>query len=252
VATIMTTPVPSIHPRLAFRISLVAGLAILALTVMSALQGPVRPCGDLRAGYAPIVAFELARDEADLTALFGRPGDPCRAQVIEHMDAINWIDVLVFIPLYGVFMAFFFVGMHPSALRLARLGVQITILACLGDYAENTCLMQLTPALDAGSTWLALLPWATGVKWLGLGLAAGVAALIFARTRTQAWWHALAALACVVALAVTIAALAAPRTFGPILSPAIGLSWLAYLVTATVGAFRAGPVQRGETVFPAS
>ena len=248
----MTSPVPSIHPQLAFRVSLVAGLVILALTVMSALQSPVRPCGELREGYAPIVAFELARDAADLNALFGRPGDPCRAEVIERMDAINWIDVLVFIPVYGVFVAFFFAGMRASAPRLARLGVQITIIACLGDYAENTCPMQLTPALDARSIWLALLPWATGVKWLGLGVAAGIAALIFAKTRAQAWWHIPVALACAVALLVTVATLAAPRAFGPILSPAIGLSWLAFLLTAAIRAFRRGPAQRGETVFPAS
>jgi hypothetical protein len=244
---------PPIHPQLAFRISLVAGLVILALTMMSALQEPLRPCGDLRAGYAPIIAFELARSEADLNALFGQPGDPCRAQVIEHMDAINWIDVLAFIPIYGVFMAFFFVGMHASVPRLARLGLQLTIVACLGDYAENTCLMNLTPGLDAGSIWLALLPWATGVKWLGLGLAAGVGAVIYVQARAQAWWYLAAALACAIALAATLAALASPREFGPILSPGIGLSWLAFLLTAAIRSFRpARAVQRDEPVFPAS
>jgi len=249
----MTSPVPPIHPRLAFRISLVAGLVIVALTVMSALQAPMHPCGGLRENYAPIVAFELARNEGDLNALFGHPGDPCRAALVERMDAINWIDVLVFIPLYGVFMAFFFAGMHGSVPRLARLGVQITILACLGDYAENTCLMNMTPALDPDSIWLALLPWATGVKWLGLGLAAGVATLIYVKTRKQAWWHIPAALGCVCALVATLAALAAPRAFGPILSPGIGLSWLAFLVTAAIRAFRpARALQREETVFPAS
>ena len=237
----MTSSLPPIHPRLAFRISLVAGLVILALTVLSMTQEPVQPCGDLREGYAPIIAFELARSEADLNALFGAANDPCRAGMIARMDAINWVDVLVFIPLYGVFMAFCFVGLQASEPRMGELGVQTTLVAVIGDYAENICLMKLTPGLDPQSVWLTLLPWATGVKWLALGGAAAIAALIYMKARRTAWWYAIAALACAVAPITTLAALASPHSFGPILSPGIGVSWLVLLLTAASGALRRTP-----------
>ena len=89
--------IPPMHPRAAFRISLAAGLLVLAVTLFSATQEPVRPCGNLPQNYAPIIAFELARNAADLEAIFGTQ-EPCRAEVIERMDAINVVDVLVYIP----------------------------------------------------------------------------------------------------------------------------------------------------------
>ena len=64
-------------------------------------------------------------------------------KIIERMDAINLVDVLVYIPAYGVFMAFFFLGMRERHASLATLGFRVTIIAVLGDYAENACLMNL-------------------------------------------------------------------------------------------------------------
>ena len=157
------------HPRAAFRISFAAGLLVLAVTLFSATQPPVQPCGNLPQNYAPIIAFELARSPADLDAIFGN--EPCRSGVVERMDAINLVDVLVYIPVYGVFMAFFFLGMRGRHAALGTLGFRIAVSAALGDYAENACLMNLTPQLDPASIWFTLLPWATGIKWLGLGVA---------------------------------------------------------------------------------
>src|SRR5262245_41179719 len=156
------------HPRAAFRISLAAGLLVLAVTLLSATQEPVRPCGNLPQNYAPIIAFELARSDADLAAIFGT-AEPCRSTAVERMDAINLVDVLVYIPAYGVFMAFLFLGLRSRHAALATLGFRISVVAALGDFAENACLMNLTPALDPSSIWFTLLPWATAVKWLGLG-----------------------------------------------------------------------------------
>jgi hypothetical protein len=245
----MTTPAPSrIRSIVALRISLAAGLLILVLTVLSALREPVRPCGDLPSGYAPIIAFELARTADDLAAIFGPPGDPCRAGVVEAMDAINWIDVLAFIPLYGAFMIFFFAGMRERDGRLARLGIWVSVVAVLGDYAENACLMHLTPALDPASIWLALLPWATAIKWVALGVAAGIAALIYARASDRRAWHILAAIGCFVSLLVSLAAMASPHRFGPMLSPAIGVSWLTFLVTALLDSFAGNAARRATAV----
>jgi hypothetical protein len=225
------------HPRAAFRISFAAGLLVLAVTLFSATQEPVRPCGNLPQNYAPIIAFELARSSADLEAIFGTQ-EPCRTEVIERMDAINLVDVLVYIPVYGVFMAFFFLGMRGRHAALGTLGFRVAILAALGDFAENACLMNLTPQLDPASTWFTLLPWATGSKWLGLGAAAAIAATIYVKAVGARLWNSLAALLCAAAFLSTVAAIAVPAMFGPFVGLGVGLSWLAYLITAGAGAFR--------------
>jgi hypothetical protein len=217
------------HPRAAFRISFAAGLLVLAVTLLSATQEPVRPCGNLPQNYAPIIAFELARSGDDLQAIFGTQ-EPCRSTVVEQMDAINLVDVLVYIPAYGVFMAFFFLGMRSRHALLGTLGFWVSLLAVLGDFAENACLMSLTPALDPSSTGFALLPWATGVKWLGLGVAAGIAAALYRSN--------IATLVCGAALFVTVSAILSPAQTGPIVALGVGLSWLTYLITAALAAFR--------------
>jgi hypothetical protein len=225
------------HPRAAFRISLAAGLLVLAVTVLSATQEPVRPCGNLPQNYAPIIAFELARSADDLQAIFGTQ-EPCRSAVVASMDAINLVDVLVYIPAYGVFMAFFFLGMRARHAALGTLGFRIAVLAALGDYAENACLMSLTPAVDPSSAWFALLPWATGVKWLGLGAAAAIAAAIYVKSTHARAFNVAAALLCAAAFVGTVAAIAVPARFGPMIGPGVGLSWLVYLITAAAAAFR--------------
>ena len=225
------------HPRAAFRISFAAGLLVLAVTLFSTTQEPVRPCGNLPQNYAPIIAFELARSPADLDAIFGMQ-EPCRTEVIGRMDAINLVDVLVYIPVYGVFMAFFFLGMRGRHAPLGTLGFRIAVLAALGDFAENACLMNLTPQLDPTSLWFTLLPWATGIKWLGLGVAGAIAAMIFVKSSGARVWNYLAALLCAAAFLSTAAAIAVPAMFGPLVSLGVGLSWLVYLIAAGVASFR--------------
>ena len=225
------------HPRAAFRISFAAGLLVLAVTLFGATQQPVQPCGNLPQNYAPIIAFELARSTADLEAIFGTQ-EPCRSGVVERMDAVNLVDVLVYIPAYGVFMAFFFLGMRGRHAALGTLGFRFAVVAALGDYAENACLMNLTPQLDPASVWFTLLPWATGIKWLGLGAAAAIAAAIYVKSSSARVWNYLAALLCAAAFVSTVAAMAAPAMFGPLVGLGVALSWLAYLFTAGAAAFR--------------
>jgi len=225
------------HPRAAFRISFAAGLLVLAVTLFGATQQPVQPCGNLPQNYAPIIAFELARSTADLEAIFGTQ-EPCRSGVVERMDAVNLVDVLVYIPAYGVFMAFFFLGMRGRHAALGTLGFRTAVVAALGDYAENACLMNLTPQLDPASVWFTLLPWATGIKWLGLGAAAAIAAAIYVKSSSARVWNYLAALLCAAAFVSTVAAMAAPAMFGPLVGLGVALSWLAYLFTAGAAAFR--------------
>ena len=227
----------TMHPRAAFRVSFAAGLLVLAVTLFASTQEPARPCGNLAQGYAPIIAFELARSTADMEAIFGTQ-EPCRTEMIERMDAVNVVDVLVYIPVYGVFMAFFFLGMRERHASLGTLGFRVALLAVIGDYAENACLMNLTPQLDTASPWFALLPWTTGIKWLALGLAGAVAATIYVKSARSRLWSLLAALMCAAAFLSTVAAIAVPSMFGPLIGLGVVLSWITYLITAGAAAFR--------------
>jgi hypothetical protein len=98
--------------------------------------------------------------------------------------------------------------------------------------------MNLTPQLDPASMWFALLPWATGIKWLGLGVAGAIAAAIYVKSTGARVWNYLAALLCVAAFLSTAAAIAVPAMFGPLVSLGVGLSWLVYLFTAGAASFR--------------
>ena len=188
----------------------------------------------LKAGDAGLVfeasplAFELARDGRDLTALFGGPG-ACRDRLIAAMDLANVIDLAAFLPAYALFLAAWFRCRRGGAPAAARWGVAIVIGAALADVLENVCLLALTPGLDPASPWLARLPWVTGVKWLGLGAAAAVAATIFARGGR---WSRVGAALCALAPAATIAATLAPARFGPVVSLGVAAGWLACLVDA--------------------
>ena len=98
--------------------------------------------------------------------------------------------------------------------------------------------MNLTPQLDPSSIWFTLLPWATGIKWLGLGVAGAIAAAIYVQSSGARLWNYLAALLCAAAFLSTAAAIAAPAMFGPVVSLGVGLSWLVYLITAGAASFR--------------
>ena len=57
------------HPRAAFRISFAAGLLVLVVTLFSATQEPVRPCGNLPQNYAPIIAFDSTPSSSDVNCV---------------------------------------------------------------------------------------------------------------------------------------------------------------------------------------
>lgn len=225
---------PEIQARRAQRICVAAGLAIVALVVLGRFQPSVRPCGELPAQSAPMLAFELARSEADLQALFGSPSDACRATLIARLDLENRVDVLVLIPLYTVFLICFLLGAPGRGARWARAGIALVVAAALADYVEDACLLRLTPDLDATSAWLALLPFAAGVKWIALGAATAIAGFLQARGDGKLAFRSLAAIACGVAFVAAVAAIAAPASFGQALPNALGASWSLLLVSAGI------------------
>jgi hypothetical protein len=101
-----------ISPKGAYRVSLLAGLVVLALVGFSLMQPEPPVCGNLAANYAAIIAFELARSVSDLHAIFGDSAGTCRTVIAQQMDSVNWNDSLFFIPAYGAFLVFCFLGLR--------------------------------------------------------------------------------------------------------------------------------------------
>ena len=220
--------------RTSYRISLIAGLLVIALTVYSAIQPPVPVCGKLDKSYTPIIAFELVRSTPDLHAIFGAAPGACRTAIAARMDFINTIDSFPFIPLYGAFLFFFFLARRPSG--LANLGAVLVVLACLADYVENYALFHLSAAPDTPGQWLTLLIWATETKWVGLGITNALGGLLLWNARNPLSYLAL--LPCLVGTAASLVSIMAPAKVGPALSNAIALGWLVFLIVAARESFR--------------
>jgi hypothetical protein len=221
--------------RTAFRISLAAGMVILAFVVFSAAHPGPHVCGGLAPNYLPIIAFELARSVADLHAIFGDHPGACRTAIATAMDDTNWFDSLAFIPLYGSFLAFFFLGARDRAAGLARTGLLLTIIACEADQLENICLFHLSADPDTASVWLLRLMVATETKWVLLGMAGFIGGLIL--WRSGHWIARAAILPCAAGAAVTLISITNPTLAGPTMSLAISLGWIVFLLTDAVGAF---------------
>lgn len=218
-----------------YRISLLFAVGVIGFFAFAFTLPPVQPCGGLKPGYAPILAFEMARSVADLHAIFGTAASACRETMVAQMNRIDWADSFFFIPIYTAFIVFFFLGARTRDARLAWIGVILAITALGGDYTENSQLFHLSADPDHASMALAILPWVTAVKWIALGLAGGVAGLIFAKA--GGLYYVLSA-ACFLGLIVTIAAIANPDALGAQLSNAITLSWLSFLIVDLLESFR--------------
>ena len=223
-----------ISAKLAYRISL-GGAAVVLLLVLSGLfrAAPVA-CGGLAANYAPVIAQELARSTADLQAIFGGAPSACRTALADKINLVTLIDSLAFIPAYGAFLLFFFLAMVPRDEHAAFIGFILSAVAVVADYLENVCLFQITAAPDVMNAWLLVLPWATGIKWIGLGLAGAVGGTILIKSGRVNYP---AAAACGLGFLGAVLGIANPHLFGPYISGAVTLSWIVFLIVDVRGAF---------------
>ncbi len=221
----------------AHRISLGGAVIVLLLTLYSLFQPPLVVCGDLAKDYAPVIAQELARSVGDLHAIFGDAPGACRTAIAARLNLVTWIDCLAFVPAYGVFLLFFFFAMAPRDDRSALFGFILSAVAVVADYVENVCLFQITASPDVAGFALAILPWATGIKWLALGLAGAVGGTILIQSGRLNYP---AAALCALGFLGTILAIANPHLFGKFASNAVVLSWLVFLIVDIRGSLPRG------------
>lgn len=215
-------------PRTWARISVGAAVIVLGFVAVSLFVRPV-PCGGLPESYAPVLAFELARSQADLDAIFGAEPSACRDAMVAAMDTTNWIDLCAFMFAYGVFLFAFFASFRGEKPGPAAAGMALAAIAVLFDGLEDACLLVLTPEVRAEGLAFTLLPWMTGVKWVALGLVAIPEAMLLWPLGTR--WRVAAAVA-QLAVLVTVGAMILPRAIGPLLVLALSAAWIPCLVSA--------------------
>lgn len=214
-----------------FRVSAIFGGFVLLLAIVSAVLKQARPCGGLPATYPTMIAFELARSDDDLHAIFGKRESECRAAVAAMLHRANVGDSAIFMECYGVFLAAFFVSMRRrgAASRICLAGAAVSGIAVLADGVENYYLFRILASLDAARPFLLGLTVATGCKWVLLGVVGLLAGMVLPRASRLGRFATVAAAQ---ALPITIGTVIWPRVLGPLVSVSVALSWVVILTVA--------------------
>ncbi len=209
--------------------TLACGLATMALFAAFALLPEMRAAAQCLPPGS-VVQFELARNAADLAAIFGSPDSDCRQLAVAAMDALNRLDTAAFIPVYTAFCIAGALFLSGGAVRLLTVAaVAAAMGAAAADYVETTTLLAITQSLDAPE---ALLPRSQAGAWAKFALLAAHAFFcaglsFFAAPRRVV----LGVLMVLPALGVAVAAFDHAR-FANIMNGAFALAWIGLLVAA--------------------
>jgi hypothetical protein len=148
----------------------IAGVVTLATTIAFRMLPEVSAAGSCMAADA-VVKFEFARTAADIDAIFGPPGGPCRAGVVTAMDATNTLDTRLYIPSYTAFVVFAALFLSGGRLRLPVLAAAVAGVGALAaDYVETFSLLAYTPDLTPTTAQLATSSSAAWIKFWLLGV----------------------------------------------------------------------------------
>jgi hypothetical protein len=168
--------------RRAWILCVIFGVGVLALLAWFAAVIPSQTCsGGQPKGTSALLAYQLSRTAADIEAVFGQEGNPCRAAMIAALDLANKVDLIAFIVTYSAFFAFFFLAlMRSGASGLARVGFVAVVFTLLSDVLETSVQLYITSSLPGSASSLVLLTIGSTGKFLGLaavGVTAGAAML---------------------------------------------------------------------------
>lgn len=165
-----------------------AGLLAIPLIICMLVMGQHFPKGEVAGYKSKIIAFEFVKDEADVRTVL----DALNAEELRGMDRGNYID-FAFMLCYGVFISFFFLlAYRQLAAKWLQVGVLLGLIVFLGDLMENIQLLNITRAYTSDPTqmnigvFISQLQWFTWIKWIGLGIALAMAAIVL-RQQGVAW-----------------------------------------------------------------
>ena len=215
------------------------GVGVFALSAWFATVVPRQTCSGQPQGTSALLAYQLARTTADIEAVFGQPGDPCREAMIAALDLANKVDLIAFIAVYSGFFASFFVALMRSGNPgVARIGFVVVAFTLVCDVLETSVQLYITSSLPGSASSLVLLTIGNTGKFLGLslvGVCAGAAML--------ARGGVLSRLAGAVCLAAGLMVLVAVNYFpAQAAFPAAGIAlWLVMLLYAVLSAIRPAP-----------
>lgn len=219
-------------------VTAVGGLASLGLFVVFAMLPEMRAATAqdcLPAGA--VVQFELARNVADLVAVFGEPQSMCRPLAVAAMDAVNRIDIYAFIPAYTLFCiaAAFFLANGVWQRPLVIIAVGAAVLAAAGDYLETTTLLAITQVVDAPGQ---LLQYSQAGAWSKFVLLAAHAVFCAGICFTSDWRRPiLGALLMLPAFGVAVAAYD-HVALASVMNAVFAVAWIALLAMALVSVVR--------------
>jgi len=170
----------------------VLGIAIIVIGLIMMLTFPVK--ANLPEGFiTPIIAFEFAKTEQDLSYLSG--ASETQRLNREKMNAgLKWDMAFPFV--YGGFLLLLLIQQVISGRRIAWLGIPFAALIIPFDINENLRLLDIISALNRAETTSDILPvlhTATWLKWGAIGLAIGVFSITLVRDKSI--WLALLAAA---------------------------------------------------------
>jgi hypothetical protein len=147
-----------------------AGLASVAVIIAFERLPEVMVAGDCWPRHAALL-FEFAKSPEDFQAIFGSQDSECRPKNIAAMDAVNTLDVRLFIPAYTAFVVFAALFLAGGKLHVWTLAaVAAAVLACAADYLETIKLLAYTPDLNPTPNELATSIAAAWTKFSGLAV----------------------------------------------------------------------------------
>ncbi len=225
--------------RIFWALALVAGLVIIGTAYY--FSTIAQHACDGVAGDS-MLRFELVRSVGDLQALFG--ADPCRTTLANGFDAVNRIDVMVFIPAFTAFQLFLALALRGHGRWISVFIVNAALVAAACDLYEDQHLFALASQMRAGHAPQAMLLgplfWLVRVKFALLAINCIALGWLLARRGTHAsrwsaygvkfggllsllglYWHALVGLGITIAWAIllVVALLAVLRGNGSKLAP---------------------------------
>jgi hypothetical protein len=204
---------------------LAAGIATVAIATWFRAATPAQGCGGPLEGTPPLLAFQFARSPDDLLRVFGSAGTGCRAAMVAAIDRMDTVDLVAFIPAYGLFLLLFLLAIAARPLtHLARLAIAALLGALAFDVMETATQLRMTRDLDA-VTDFRLLAAASTAKFMLLGTVALLGGLLAWGAR-----HRIAGVAMLAGGGWALVALALGLL--PMLAAGHGLAWIAALALA--------------------
>jgi len=218
-------------PRPLWALAVFFGLATTVFIVWFLRVVPPNGCqGPPRPGVSALLQFQMARSPQDMEDVFGRPSDPCRAEMVAALDRANTGDLYGFIPTYGAFLLCFLLAMmRDGGGSAARLGL-VALVAGVGfDVLETATQLRLTRELPGSPAALQALAIGSTGKYAALailGFCAG--ATMYARGGGAG---RIAALVCIAGSAAALRGLLSPSVRA-LLGTGTGITWIVIFLYA--------------------